>query len=240
MKTLEIEPSHNFPPDTNQSEIDAFDQLLVVSHELASKHDVPESLRSMSFRLLSELRDFDTKTATESMQVVPLALSTGRTIGDFYGITIDYPSIWVASLLHDLGKTAVPKDIINKSNIGLEWTNSDCQAMLVHPFDGAIQVRHHGMPESIARPIEEHHHKQLGRAYGRSDDLSPSERIARDCVASADFADAALNRTNTRNQQMSRREREAEVATDIRFLFDDYPRGGELASRVTSTLVREA
>jgi len=242
MKTLEIESALNVSSGNDQPESDAYyDHLLAASHQLGSTYDVPESLVISSFQLLGRLRDFDKKTAKESMQIVPLALIAGEMIGDFYNISIDYRSIWAASLLHDLGKTAVPKCIIDKSNLGKEWTDSDREIMQIHPFAGAGQVRTHGMPESIARPIEEHHHKQIGSfIYGKSDHLTPSERITRDCVAAADFADAALNRTNTRNQHMSRRDREAEVAADIRFLFDDYPRGDELATNITRTLVSTA
>ena len=241
MKTLEIESALNVSPETDCVESSDYDHLLVVSRQLGSTYDVPRSLLYSSFQLLSRLRDFDKKTAKESMQVVPLALTAGKTIGDFYDISIDYSSIWAASLLHDLGKTAVPKCIIDKSNEGKEWTDSDREIMRIHPFAGADQVRSYGMPENIARPIEEHHHKQIGSfVYGKSDYLTPSERITRDCVAAADFTDAALNRANTRNQHLSRSEREAEVAVDVRFLFDDYPRGGELAASITRNLVSTA
>lgn len=219
----------------------SYDDLFKHAELVGKFCGVQDCVRMTTLQLLDQLREHDEKTAKESLQALPLALQAGESIGYFYNIKVNMPGIWSAALLHDLGKIAVPKSVIDKSNEGKSWTNEDIKIMKIHPFAGATIIRKGGLSEEVARPVEEHHNRQLGSSnYGRNPHLNNDERIVRDAVASADFTDAALNRTNTRNAHLSRSQREQEVASDIHFIFEDYTDSESIASVVTQRLLRVA
>ncbi|GEM_PF-4207345 len=219
----------------------SFEQLFEQARQLASKFGVPQETTTTSYELLDRLSAFDRQTAKESLQTLPLAIEVGQVVGEYRSGCVDYASLWSAALLHDIGKVAVPKNIIDKSNIGAEWTDHDRELMRVHPLAGAMILRAYNFSEYIARPVEEHHHKQLGNNnYGKNPALNWSERVIRDCVAAADFADAALHRENTRNSHMSRHEREQEISADIQLLFNDYEHSKVLIENIIDRVLRVA
>lgn len=63
--------------------------------------------------------------------------------------------------------------------------------------------------------------------------------MTRDCIAAADFTDAALHRTNTRNAHLPRSGREQEVIRHLHFLFEDYTEGNEAAHMVAMGLLHD-
>lgn len=216
----------------------SYDDLQQNAHDIATLLGITAETTKPTFHLLDLLEEYDTKTAKECLQSLPLAVQVGNILGEFYDVDPDYQSVWTTALLHDIGKLAVPISIIDRSNEGKVWTDRDRRIMRIHPFAGATILRHNGFGEEVARPVEEHHHKQYGCPnYGRSPELSYRERMTRDCVAAADFTDAALNRTNTRNAGLSRLGREQEVIRNLYFLFDDYTNGSEVAHSVATGLL---
>ncbi len=214
------------------------DRLLRHASSLACQIGLNTETADITFDLLEKLREHDEKTAKESLQTLPLALAVGKAIENFYGAEVEYDSLWAAALLHDIGKLAVPKALIDRSNAGISWNDYDRAVMSIHPFAGAEMLRKDGFPETVARAVEEHHHKQYGSPnYGRDARLSDSERITRDSVAAADFADAMLNRTNSRNRGFDITRRQEEVTADLHFLFDDYQQCADFVPVVASVLI---
>lgn len=226
------------PLQIDQIGASSHESLLRCASSLACQAGLDDETVGMTFDLLEKLQEHDEKTAKESLQTLPLALAVGKTIGEFYGAEVEYDNIWAAALLHDIGKLAVPKELIDKSNAGLSWTDYDRAVMSIHPYAGAVMLRENGFSETVARAVEEHHHKQYGSpSYGRDARLSNSERITRDSVAAADFADAMLNRTNSRNRDFDITRRQEEVTADLHFLFDDYQQSTVFVPVVASVLI---
>lgn len=216
----------------------SYDQLIEYAEQLGTALAVPSDVAAKTSRLLSRLRAFDEQTAKESIQSLGLALAVAGVYQQFYHHSIPLPYVWSAALLHDIGKVQVGEALIRKSNRGVEWTDQDRQQMCAHPQAGFEIAQSCGLPYSICRAIAEHHSRQPGPTYGIDACLNNEERIIRDSVAVADFADAALNRTNTRNALMCRGERLAEVRADVMYVFNDYERGRELAGQVYQRLTQ--
>ncbi len=212
--------------------------LLHEAEAIGQELSVESRLYRTTLHLLSELRDFDELTAQESLQPLPLALAVADEYEYFYGVPVDKTHVWSAVLLHDIGKATVGRDLVIKSNLGQEWTAEDRQRMRGHAAAGFRTARAHQLPYDVCRAIAEHHHRQTGLAYGTKAGLNDVERIIRDCVAVADFADAALNRTNSRNAHLDTEQRLAEVLNDVRYVFQDYSRGGEFSRIVFTALTQ--
>lgn len=216
----------------------SYDQLLKHAKHLGSSLAVPLELLDTTLELLSRLRSFDEQTAKESIQSLGLALGVAGVYQTFYTQPVEMSYVWAAALLHDVGKMQVGERLIQKSNAGMEWTDIDRQQMCLHSRAGFELAYNHGLPYSVCRVIAEHHSRQPGINYGMNADLNNQERIIRDSVAVADFADAALNRTNTRNALKTRTERLEEVQADVMFVFNDYYRGDELAALIYQRLTQ--
>ncbi|MFO0887000.1 MAG: HD domain-containing protein [Candidatus Saccharimonadales bacterium] len=215
-----------------------YDDLLHDAHILAKENHVDEMLQSSTFELLEEMRVYDEDIAIGGLRTLPVALSTASEIGLFYDIDIDRGSIFASSLLHDVGKMALPKELLVKSTIGQEWTTADTLTMRQHIYTGGMILRNRCLPVTVIRSVEEHHHKQTGgNEYGIDAHLNNEERICRDAVAIADFAEADINRTNTRNQDLSRAQREQEICKDIRYVLGDYSYCDELSRVVAGQIL---
>lgn len=231
---FEVFPLGLIPDQINDEPL--YEELLSSAKTLGAA--VPYPVYNTTLSLLGDLRVFDDRTARESLQALPLALAAADVLLEFYeSPQVDKSMVWSAALLHDIGKAALPKSLIDKSNEGLAWNDKDRAIMRRHPVAGYYIASEAGLPSTICRAIAEHHHKQYGSLnYGYDPKLNDLERTTRDCLGVGDFTDAALTRTNNRNAHMSRDERLAEVFTDIQLVFDDYYHGDELAHLVYNKL----
>ncbi len=216
----------------------SYEQLLDDALQIGQALGVSETLQAVTIELLAELKNHDEQTARESLQTLPLAVRAAITIAWYYSDTaVDMEAVWATALLHDIGKARVPKETIDKSNAGQEWTESDAQIMSQHVNEGYAIAKEHGLPERIYCPIAESHSKQISRfMYGKSLELGYSQRITRDSVAIADFVDASLNRDNTRNAHLSYQDRLEQVYDDIKFVVDDYTNCDQLVEALYRTL----
>ena len=97
-------------------------------------------------------------------------------------------------LLHDFGKTVIPKEILEKMG---EWTDDEISQMNEHPITSLKLIEDHISlpPESVS--IILHHHERLdgsGYPYGLSEkDISPAARI---CAIADEFDILSTNRSN--------------------------------------------
>ncbi len=119
---------------------------------------------------LSRLKSFDEYTFFHSVNTSVLALAMGRSL-EMDRTTIHL--LGVGTLLHDIGKTKVPLNILNKP---ARLDESEFEIMKQHALRGAeILSRTTGLREEAVRPALEHHERVDGSGYpnGRKkDDLT--------------------------------------------------------------------
>lgn len=238
MITLERLPAKVQEPTVDRVANLDYLSLLDEAVVTAGRIGVSGYMQDKTFGLLEDLHTFDAESAIGGLRTMPIALDLAGTIADFYEIEIDSSTIFVSSLLHDIGKKELPKELLQKSSDGLEWTSDDAYAMSRHVTFGGMLMKQAGFSQVIIRAVEEHHHKQLGgREYGVDTNLSNEERICRDSVAIADFAEADLNRTNSRNRHLNRDQRETQIAEDIAYVLGDYSDSADVARAVTKQIL---
>lgn len=164
---------------------------------------------------LTTIRDYDEYTFTHSVNVCIFAVALGKRLGLN---KLQLYDLGMAALFHDIGKSRVPQEILNKTN-GL--SDDEWRAIANHPWLGVLslfQVR--GAQELPYRSMivaHEHHMKRDLTGYPRpirSRELSVFSKI----VAIADGFDAATSRRSYQTVPYS----PAEVMLEMR----ENPRRG--------------
>jgi len=81
-----------------------------------------------------------------------------------YAMIIDSSNnhLYIACLLHDIGKTAIPPSIINKEG---PLTNYEYSKIKGHPLQGATLLRKLLYPEDIVLNVLYHHERWDGNGY---------------------------------------------------------------------------
>ena len=164
---------------------------------------------------LTTIRDYDEYTFTHSVNVCIFSVALGKRLG----LTkMQLYDLGLAALFHDIGKSRVPVDVLNKSG-GL--TDDEWKRIAAHPWLGVLalfQVR--GQQELPYRAMVvafEHHMKHDLTGYPRP--IRPREMsIYSKIVAVADGFDAATSRRAYQTVPMS----PADVIKEMR----DNPRRG--------------
>ena len=104
---------------------------------------------------LLPLKEFDQYTTTHSMNVSVLAMALGEYL-ELGGQTVR--ALGVAGLLHDLGKTCIPRDILVKPG---KLTDSDRLVIREHPIVGARMLLASSEPMELAAVVAYEHHVML-------------------------------------------------------------------------------
>ena len=164
---------------------------------------------------LTTIRDYDEYTFTHSVNVCIFSLALGRRLGLS---KIQLYDLGLAALFHDIGKSRVPVEVLNKAT-GL--TDEEWQMISCHPWLGVLalfQVRgQQDLPYRAMVVAYEHHMKIDLTGYPRTirqRDVGIYSRI----VAVADGFDAATSRRAYQTEPMS----PADVLAGMR----DNPRRG--------------
>jgi len=164
---------------------------------------------------LTTIRDYDEYTFTHSVNVCIFAVALGKRLG--LGKTQLY-DLGMAALLHDIGKSRVPSEILNKTG-GL--TDDEWRLIAAHPWLGALalfQLRgQQELPYRAMIVAHEHHMKIDLTGYPRpvrERSLSMFSKI----VAVADGFDAATSRRSYQTTPLT----PAQVMMEMR----DNPRRG--------------
>jgi putative nucleotidyltransferase with HDIG domain len=137
-----------------------------VQQEVCDRHAIPlleveATVRSLSVAMhsnphvllpLVQLREFDQYTTTHSLNVSVLAMGMAERLGLTAGEVRAYG---VAGLLHDIGKTRIPLDILNKPG---RLTESEREAMNRHPADGARLILESNKNLDLAAIVAYEHH----------------------------------------------------------------------------------
>lgn len=133
--------------------MDAVNQ--VVSEMADSVLRNPDALTS-----LSRLKHFDEYTFFHSVNTSLLALSLGRNLG------IDevlLHQLGVGTLLHDIGKTKIPLEILNKPG---KYEAHEFEIMKQHVMRGAeVLSGTTGLTDNYLKPALEHHERVDGTGY---------------------------------------------------------------------------
>jgi len=124
--------------------------------------------QEMLLPLLS-LREFDEYTTTHSLNVSVLAMALAEEMG--MGAR-DVRAFGVAGLLHDLGKTRIPHEVLNKPG---KLTDEERTLMQGHTVEGARIILESDRDLDLAAAVAYEHHIMIdGGGY-------PHRRIARKC-----------------------------------------------------------
>lgn len=105
-----------------------------------------------------DFKDFDSYTYQHCLNVAVLSMSTGISLSISEQKLHD---LGMAGLLHDIGKMAIPLEILNKPG---KLTNEEFEIIKAHPVN-AVKLLKNLIPNSVLRAIESHHEKVDGTGY---------------------------------------------------------------------------
>ena len=164
---------------------------------------------------LTTIRDYDEYTFTHSVNVCIFSVALGKRLGFS---KLQLYDLGMAALFHDIGKSRVPSEVINKAD-GL--TEDEWRLVAAHPWMGALSLfQLRGQQELPYRAMvvaHEHHMKMDLTGYPRP--LRPrTMSMFSKIVAVADGFDAATSRRSYQTVPMS----PAQVMMEMR----DNPRRG--------------
>ena len=109
---------------------------------------------------LAPLRDLDEYSFTHSINVCILNLAQAAALGIEGPLLHD---LGTAALLHDIGKTTIPEEILNKKD---PLTKEEWELIKTHPFEGAkILLAAPGVPRLAVVTAYEHHLRFDGTGY---------------------------------------------------------------------------
>lgn len=128
------------------------------SEELES---LRKSLKGM-IRAISSITEMrDPGTAGHQKRVADIAMAIAGEIGLTYD-TIEH--IGIAGIIHDIGKIAVPAEILSKP---AELTEAEYGLVKVHPRAGHDILKDAGVPYPVAEIVMQHHERLNGSGYPR-------------------------------------------------------------------------
>lgn len=106
-----------------------------------------------------DLRDYDDYTYRHSLSVAVFSISIGRKLG--YSIEV-LTDIATSALLHDIGKTEIPIEIVNKPG---KLTNEEYGIIKTHPEIAYMRLQGKKLPDAVLKGIQSHHERYNGTGY---------------------------------------------------------------------------
>ena len=133
---------------------------------------------------LAMIRDYDNYTFTHSINVGVLAMALGAALGlDAKSVRV----LGIAGQLHDIGKTMVPKNILNKPG---KLSSTEFEEMKRHPELGSKIIQEmEGLPPHLASIVLGHHLHYNRSGYPEWANKLPFDQLI-DIIAVADTYDA--------------------------------------------------
>ncbi|HOV80831.1 MAG TPA: HD-GYP domain-containing protein [Bacillota bacterium] len=187
-------PGDVISDQTRQKAISQVKNLFMEASEgvIIGIDEIQETVGSMVNQLSSnesivnmlDQRSLDDYTFYHSVNVCVLSIMTGITMG--YDEK-DLHILGTGAILHDLGKTKIPKEILNKSG---RLTDEEFAIIKMHPAYGYELIKQTGEIDEIAALISyEHHERYNGSGYPEGKRNSAIHRFSR-IVSIADTYDA--------------------------------------------------
>lgn len=135
------------------------------------------------FDMLANMRNLEDPIYSHSLNVALIS----RAIGKWLHFTSeDLNVLTLAGLLHDIGKTQIPEDILNKPS---RYTDEEFELMKSHPLLGKKILNNKGFDSRILAATLQHHERSDGSGYPRG--LLEDEMDDFSCIiAIADVYDA--------------------------------------------------
>ena len=123
------------------------------AEEVASLH-----LRTIeALAMAIEAKDLTTHDHLQRVQVYAVELGKALNVTEE-----DLKALRAASILHDIGKLAVPEHIISKPG---KLTSEEFEKMKIHPVVGAEILERVGFPYGVVPIVRSHHEKWNGAGY---------------------------------------------------------------------------
>lgn len=149
---------------------------------------------------LTTIRDYDDYTFTHSVNVCIFSVALGRRLG----LTrLQLYDIGFAALFHDIGKSRVPVDILNKPDL---LSDEEWRAIAAHPWLGLLSLfqikEQQEFPYRAMVVAYEHHMKRDVTGYPRSLRTKAIGFYSK-IVAVADGFDAATSRRSYQSEPMN-------------------------------------
>ncbi|MDB5377333.1 MAG: metal dependent phosphohydrolase with sensor, partial [Rubritepida sp.] len=151
--------------------------------------------------------------AVHSLRVAEITMGMWRTAPGLLG---SVETALLGSLLHDVGKLCVPREILASPHL-LTW--EERAVMSTHAAQGAEMLLAMGFPEAIAAVARGHHARWAGGGYPSSGPARSLPPIVR-AVAVADAFDAMTDPGREHRAPLGRREALREVAACAGTHFD--------------------
>jgi HD-GYP domain-containing protein (c-di-GMP phosphodiesterase class II) len=149
---------------------------------------------------LTALKNHDEYTYAHCVNVSLLSIAIGRRLGL---PRTALASLGVSALLHDIGKLAVPADVLQKAG---KLSHDEWGLVQRHPIEGVrLVARHPGFTPQIVdamRVCLQHHQTYDGKGYPRFSRECRQSTLVR-IVAAADCYDAMTGHRAYRNRPMS-------------------------------------
>ena len=158
------------------------------------------------------LNAYDQYTAGHSYRVAYWAERLSRS---FERREIEHRMIHIAAHLHDIGKLAVPHEILNKPG---RLTDEEFEVVKQHPVEGADILKEISTLKRISDIVLYHHERYDGRGYPhglKGDEIPFDSRI----ITVVDAFDAMVSRRPYRNV-LSEKEALAEISAGAGRQFD--------------------
>jgi HD-GYP domain-containing protein (c-di-GMP phosphodiesterase class II) len=139
--------------------------------------------------LMMQMRRFQTDLFTHAVNACVLSL----VVRALEGFDVDAAAFGMGALLHDIGETRIPRNLIRKKE---EFTESERRLMEQHPLLGAMLLQQNDEMPPLARQIVLGHHERIdGSGYPnrlRDADISFASQV----VAITDAYDDMLSGRN--------------------------------------------
>ena len=122
----------------------------------------------------------DAATSVHARDIADLVPRVGRRLGV---VGDDCEELRLAARFHDIGKVAVPDEVLNKPG---PLDDHEWQIMACHVEWGAELLRHLPECDTVARVVRHHHERYDGRGYPdglQGDDIPLLSRIITVCDA---------------------------------------------------------
>nr|WP_240951702.1 HD-GYP domain-containing protein [Bacillus sp. RO2] len=123
-------------------------------------HQMSNSIKSLK-DVVQRVEQRDVYTFNHSERVAEYSIKIAK---KFSLSTDRLENLFLASILHDIGKINIPSEILNKP---AKLTDEEFDLIKKHPEDGAEMVKDLYYGETIAKIIEQHHERLNGRGYPR-------------------------------------------------------------------------